>query len=432
MSPAVRDGEMVYVKPASEAILRRGDIVLVKGEGGFRLHRLIRANAWRDEFITRGDCGQQDDPAVRGEQILGVAVAKDVQVGRRMVRAKFRGIGGRLLRTAARGQSVAGRLARLAGLCRPSRTTTSHSTGEKAAKLFGALGLLLVLLTALHVRAQVAVDAETNSNAEYTGIGTKTLAFNHTTTGTNLLLLVGVSINITNAPGTVVSSVTYDNVALSLVGAQNDAGATRRVEIWSLLAPPTGTHAVDVNVSVTAAATVGVTAGAISFKGVDQTVPLGTFVSANGAAGTYSDLNVPGVVNGMVLDTLATGGDQTVTIPGPQTSQWNTRSGNASPPDVTGSGSSRTGAPSVPVSETFNGTSNWSLGAVSIDPTAADIGVTTSVGSAVFLGQSTTYTITIFNNGTSTANTVKLSDTLATGMTLGSVTPSIGTCVTTA
>src|SRR6202034_3025033 len=79
---------------------------------------------------------------------------------------------------------------------------------------------------------------------------------------------------------------------------------------------------------------------------------------------------------------------------------------------------------------TTNATFNWSMGAVSINPTAADIGVTTSVGSAVFLGSNTTYNITVFNNGTSAANAVKLTDTLAAGMTLVSVTPSAGTTCT--
>ncbi len=56
---------------------------------GFRLHRLVVADAEQDVFITRGDCGQQDDPAVSGEEIVGIAVAKEVRVGRRIVRAKI-------------------------------------------------------------------------------------------------------------------------------------------------------------------------------------------------------------------------------------------------------------------------------------------------------------------------------------------------------
>jgi uncharacterized repeat protein (TIGR01451 family) len=430
MASAIRDGEMVYVRPASEADLHRGDIVLVKSDYGFRLHRLIRADAGRDVFITRGDCGLQDDPAVRREQILGVAVAKDVQVGMRTVRAKFSGVAGRFLRVAARSQAILGKLATRAGLGWP-RTAAPRPLRQGARSLLSILSLLLVLLTASYSRAQVAVDAETNSSADLAGAGTKTLTFNHTTTGTNLLLLVGVSIDITNAPTTGLVGVTYNGTPLNFVGAHNDAAPSRRVEMWYMLAPPTGNHSVVVSVDVTAAATVGVVAGAITFTGVDQTVPLGGFVSADGAAGTFSQLNVPSVVNGMILDTLAIDGQQTITVPGWQTQQWNRSSGGNANRDVTGSGSTRAGAPSIPVSETFSAASNWSLGAVSINPTAADIGVTTSVGT-VFFGQNTTYNITVFNNGPSAANTVSLSDTLAAGMTLVSATPSTGSCNTTA
>jgi len=70
MVPTIHNGEMVYVKPASVASLRRGDIVLVRATTDFRMHRLVVADAGRDVFITRGDCGGQDDPAVRGDQIL--------------------------------------------------------------------------------------------------------------------------------------------------------------------------------------------------------------------------------------------------------------------------------------------------------------------------------------------------------------------------
>jgi len=106
MSPAIRDGEVVYMKPSPGETLHRGDIVLVKGDRGFRLHRLILADACRDVFITRGDRGLQDDPAVRRAQILGVAVAKEVRVGRAAVTARFKGSRGKLLRTLARGQAA--------------------------------------------------------------------------------------------------------------------------------------------------------------------------------------------------------------------------------------------------------------------------------------------------------------------------------------
>jgi uncharacterized repeat protein (TIGR01451 family) len=436
MSPAIRNGEIVHVKSAEPAELRKGDIVLVKGELGFRLHRLVVADAEQDVFITRGDCGQHDDPAVSREEIVGIAVAKEVQVGRKIVRAKLNGLGGRLLCGAARGQRIMQKLVRSAasrwwegGRVRPTQKA-SHT-------LLGALSLLLVLLAAGSSSAQVVVDASTSSSAQLTGPGTQAVpTFTHRTVngGVNRLMLVGVSMNITNSPTAGVVSVTYNGAGLSFVGGHNDAGGTRRVEMWYMVAPATGNRNVVVNVNIPAAATVGVVVGVTTFTGADQNVPLGTFVSGDGAAGGFAQLDIPGVVNGMVIDTLATGGDQTVNVGlGTQVQQWNLNSGNTANPDVTGWGSTRSGAPSVPVSETFSGTSNWSLGGVGINPSTADIGVTTSV-SAVPLGTNSVYNITVFNNGPSPATGVSLTDTYAAaGLTFVSATTTGAiTCPTTA
>jgi hypothetical protein len=117
MSPAIRDREIVLVKAVALASLRKGDIVLVKSARGFRLHRLVKADVDHDVFITRGDCGCEDDPAERGEEILGVAAAKEVRVGRRAMRADFRGATGRLVRALARGQAVLQKSLRL--VCGP-------------------------------------------------------------------------------------------------------------------------------------------------------------------------------------------------------------------------------------------------------------------------------------------------------------------------
>ena len=110
MSPTIRDGEIVYVTPAALADLRVGDIALVKGEMGFRLHRLVVADAEQDVFITRGDCALEDDPAVSGEEIIAKAEAKEVRIARLMVRASLKGWTGRLFCGAARGQRIATRL----------------------------------------------------------------------------------------------------------------------------------------------------------------------------------------------------------------------------------------------------------------------------------------------------------------------------------
>ncbi len=428
MSPAIRDGEMVHVKSAVLAELRKGDIVLVKGEMGFRLHRLVVADAEQDVFITRGDCGQQDDPAVSGEEIVGIAVSKDVRVGTRTVRAKLRGLGGRVLCCAARGQRGANRL-----LDRVRRTKSGTRTGSFS--FLGLWPLLFVLLAATYSSAQVLVDAATSGSATMTGPGNSTLTFTHTTTATaNRLLIVSVSMNINAVPGTGVVGVTYNGAStLSFVGAHNDAGNTRRVEMWYLVAPASGgPYNVAVTVNLPTAGNVGVVAAATTFTDADQTSPLGTFVSNQGAGGTYSQVDIPGVVNGMVIDTLSTGGDQTVAQGlGTQTVQWNVQSSNNANPGVSGVGTTRSGAPSVPNSETFSGTSNWSEGGVGINPSTADIAVTTSV-SAVPLGQNSTYNIKVFNNGPSPAVGATMTDTYASaGLSILSVNPSVGTtCVT--
>jgi len=421
MSPAIRDGEIVEVTPVIVTKLRKDDIVLAKSHCGFRLHRIVLADPEKDLFVTRGDCGQENDPVLRADQILGLARAKEVRVGRNILQARFRGVGGWLLRSAARLQSVADKSA--------APGVLADGIRRRARTWLAILGILLFL--AVVAGAQVAVDTTTFNSGRLNGAGA-TLTVAHTTAGANRLLVVGVSINISSGPGAGVVGVTYNAAPLSFVGAHNDAGGTRRVEMWYLLAPPTGGHNVVVTVN-TAGAQEGVVAGATTFTGVDQTVPLGTFVSADGAAATCtgtatgcSALDVPSVVNGMVIDTLATGGTQTVAVGNSQTGQWNQNTGNNAS-DVRGTGSTRPGAPSVPISETFSGTSNWSLGAVSINPSNADIGVTTSV-SAVALGQNSTYNITVKNNGPSPANNVVLTDTLAPGLTLISTTPSAGSC----
>jgi uncharacterized repeat protein (TIGR01451 family) len=519
MSPAVRDGEVVYVKPVSLPDLRTGDIVLTRSDHGFRLHRLVYVDAAGNIFITRGDCGLQDDAPVSGDQILGIAVAKEVRIAGRNVRASLYGFGGRLANFVARSQSALTKkfaeLSAMAGV-----------TGRQVPLYFALSALLVFLLTPASSSAQqVAVDSTSSTSADLTGPGTQTLTFAHTTTMTvNRLLLVGVSMNIANSTSAAVSGITYGGTALTFVGAQNDAAPSRRVELWSLIAPANGTANIVVSINIPATATVGVVAGATTFTDVDQNVPLGPLASASGessgcvatsAAGNYqctSGTNVTSVVNGLVFDALAVG-EGTISVESPQVQQWNASSGGANPDaaeDIIGTSSTRSGAPAVPVAENFNnaltltsvanaagghtvytgtitgganngyvgqsfvvagftktadngtftctastattltlnntagsaqthagtattnGTFNWSQAAISVNPVVADIGVTTTV-STVMVGQPTTYNITIFNNGTSPATGVSLSDTLASGMILGPVTPSSGvTCNTSA
>ena len=418
MFPAIGDGEIVEVTPVIVTKLRKDDIVLAKSNAGFRLHRIILADPARDIFITRGDCGQENDPALKGSQILGLAHSKEVRVGQNIVQARFRGVVGWALRCVARAQYLAGQLL--------GRSLASVAASGRTSIGLGVVGLLLSLATALS--AQVAVDATTSGSATMNGTAA-TLTVAHTTTATtNRVMIVGVSINITNNNAGQVTGMTWAGTPLALLGAHNDAGGTRRVEMWWLLAPASGANNLVVTVN-TGGANLGVVAGVTTFTGVDQTVPLGTFISADGATGAFSQIDVPSVVNGMVLDTLATGGNQTITPTAPQAAQWNATSGNNTNPGVRGVGSNRAGAPSVPMSQSFNGTSNWSYAGISLNPSQADIGVSTTVA-PVTPGTNSVYNITVFNNGPSAAAAVKLVDTLGNGTTYVSYTASAGVSCT--
>lgn len=110
MSPAIRDGEIVEIDPVDVRFVRKGDIVLTKSNSGFRLHRVVVADPQKDIFITRGDCGQENDPSLNGLQILGLARAKDVRLGWMTVQASFKH--GLIIRSAARVQYILGKAVR--------------------------------------------------------------------------------------------------------------------------------------------------------------------------------------------------------------------------------------------------------------------------------------------------------------------------------
>src|SRR5215471_1048130 len=252
MSPAIRDGEIVEVTPVIVPKLRKDDIVLAKSHCGFRLHRIVLTDPAKDLFITRGDCGQENDPALKSDQILGLARAKEVRVGRNIVQARFRGVGGWLLRSIARGQVLASRV-------------KSRAFGTSLQRTSSLAILSVLIAVATLSRAQVAVDASTSAQSAWNSAGGHNLSFNHTTAAGANLLLVGVSLNITNNTGAGVASVTYNGTPLSFVGAHNDAGNTRRVEMYYMLAPVAGNNTVVVRVNLPVAGAVGAAAGATTF-----------------------------------------------------------------------------------------------------------------------------------------------------------------------
>lgn len=402
MRPAIRNNDVLQVEPVRAEELRAGEIVLFAARsGGFRAHRLQLADGEKDMYVTKGDANPFADAPIQGSQILGRVVSRQ------------------------NGEKIAAR----SGL-RVQWACFSSEFRNKIPRLATALLWLFVLVACLASTSfgqQVAIGNEADDGWRLTGAsGTNTFNLNAGTTA-NRVLVVGVSLNIVNAPGTTVSGVTYNGTALTLAGAHNDSGNTRRVEMWYLIAPTTGTH--QVAVSLTRAGgtgNVGAYAGAVVLTGADQTAPVRSFVSGDGT-GTVASLDVPSGVYEVVVDTLAIGGAQSISGVGTtQNSQWNGNSGGTQAYDVDGGGSTRTGAPSVPMSETLSASTNWSVGALSIRPAQADVSVTNVATSSAYPGN-LSYTVTVTNNGPSSATGVTLTDTRSAG-TYVSATPSQGSC----
>ncbi len=133
--------------------------------------------------------------------------------------------------------------------------------------------VIISILIFLPVKAYcISVDNSASTITIFANSMTWSHTVNNNTKG---MLLVGVSLR----PNSVsVSSVTYSGMPLTLVGTVNDSSLAR-LEIWSLLAPPTGAHNVVVNMSGAVEAVIG---GSASFIGVDQTTPFhGGFTSDN-------------------------------------------------------------------------------------------------------------------------------------------------------
>ncbi|MGB5260438.1 MAG: DUF4347 domain-containing protein, partial [Gammaproteobacteria bacterium] len=202
----------------------------------------------------------------------------------------------------------------------------------------------------------LAVTTDSSSTGSTTG---SSLTVSHTTSGTETLMIVGVSMDAQT--GASVTGVTYNGSALSLLGTVQDTGSNVRVELWQMVAPADGTH--DVVVSFSQAMTEGGIAGIMTFNGVDQTTPLGGFASAQGI-GTTASVNVSAAVGDMVFSTMGVDGstDDVLNPAAGQTEYWETFQ-----PGTEGAGSTKV---ATSTSETMSWTflsNQWAIGAVAIN-----------------------------------------------------------------
>ena len=162
-------------------------------------------------------------------------------------------------------------------------------------------------------------------------------------------------------------AVSFAGQALARLGAQNGPYNDNRVELWYLLDPPVGSGTVVVHMSQWN----DVVAGAISYTGVHQQSPFGTFRSAgnSSASACVTLANAPAP---LVVSVLATNGDAgSVSVGSGQATGWNASS---NPPsfftnllaftDVIGVGATGPGAPVANICHNLARAKRWSMVAV--------------------------------------------------------------------
>ncbi len=220
----------------------------------------------------------------------------------------------------------------------------------------------------------------------------QTLTISHTTSGSSRLMLVGVSINNDNFE--TVTSVTYAGSSLTLVATRTEEDDAR-VEVWQLVAPPTGTH--NVVVTFSAAPFRGAVAGVTTFTGIDQTNPIAAIQTAEGTSNAGS-VSVPSASDEIVFGAIASELPGTLTPGWGQLETWNlsTNGGFAH-----GAGSISAGSSSVPVSWSLGSADDWAIVGLSIRLQACtgSVVTTAAVGSSLHLPSngvtySTTFTVT--------------------------------------
>jgi hypothetical protein len=210
------------------------------------------------------------------------------------------------------------------------------------------------------VSGGIRFDAQ--SNASYQSANSS-YSWNHTCTGLNRELFVGVSI-LTNGATVSVQSITYNSVNLRKIGVRTQGAI--RAELWVLTAPTLGTNSIAVTLTGGTADSVG---GAVSLTGVHQTFDVESENDNSAVNGGAADATVNVITvanNDWVINVVAT--DDTA-ITAVQIQRTNV-SGAA------GSGAMETIGPKPVSTVTTNWTNvdagkTWSIVATGVRPLAA-------------------------------------------------------------
>lgn len=213
----------------------------------------------------------------------------------------------------------------------------------------------------LFVPTAAGITFDAASNGGYTAAA-NTDTWSHTNAGN--YLVVGVAmLGVANVTG-----ITYNGVALTLLGSKTSAGSLLRVELWGLAAPFVGAA----NIVVSLDGSIAFAGVASSWGGVHQTSPTEGFNSATatnvGAADATVDVTTV-ADNCVVVDVMASS-DGSVTVGAGQTERNNV-TGAAGSGTMSSEGP-KTPAGSVTMSWTDVGAlATWVTGGIALRPLAA-------------------------------------------------------------
>lgn len=200
-------------------------------------------------------------------------------------------------------------------------------------------------------------------NAANSGVQTaSSFSFNIVVGGGGTNRLLCVCAGHFKAGGTTVTGITAGGTPMTLIRRD---GGDNKVELWYLVAPPTGTVSVAVTMG---AATSSSVVGAISLTGVAQVSPVDAQNGTTGLGPAAATISLTTVTdNAWIVSCVKDNSNELMAAGTSQTARWNV--GDASDSDTYG-GSTR-GPVTPPAATTMNWTgvtADWEMNVVSFKP----------------------------------------------------------------
>lgn len=303
MRPNILNKDSVLMEPAASDNHHQGDVVMTKGNDGIRVHRIVRSESANGEVVTRGDSGQENDPAT------SVVMGKVISIERNGREEKASGKKARLIHDA---RGLAHRI-KLGSARRFKKVSTSLSI----------VGLLTLFALLVGAAPASAVNVTLTQTVSSTTVG-PTQTYTYTITVTNNSFVTAV-----NKP-TITQVVPAGAGFQSAVGtgftctgpAVGSAGTVSCVDSVNLNANST-TNAITVTVTVNAGTAPGtVLSGAA--KITSTTALTGTTTATTNVTVVSADLSVAQTVSPATVaprglltftETITNNGPSSATVP---------------------------------------------------------------------------------------------------------------------